>query len=437
MFQHIVGHELVVQQLTRALTHRTLSPALLIDGPIASGKCTIAMEIARVLSCAVDGAADCVCSSCMAMSHLSYPGVVLVGSRHGAAELGRVFEVARARISRQTVTLLIFSVRKCLKRVDAEFFTHTNRTHGRKILAAIAKIEERIQSIVGLSVAMSSEAVSEAAPPEAAPPEATPPESTPPESPASALLNLYTEIEAELVGILPLFPSQVSVATIRAVREWMYQPIVGSLQIRHKIAIVEYGEQLSPASANAMLKVVEETPPQTTVIFLTVHAVGMLPALRSRVREFALHRRTVEQEHEVIGDLFYHDGQHDGNISSLLEFFHTHSRFHRSIYEVAEHLVEAVEQHSTLYMVIRELDGIVSDKRFNQQETNMLLYAIRERLMRRWEQLDYNAHYTHFVSHAFATLHAMQRNMHTLHFSAKELVLTMIVNMKKGYAAIH
>ena len=405
MFDHITGHQQAIKQLIAALKSRTLPRALLISGPPACGKFTIAIEIARLLNCIADGAADCDCANCAATARLSHPGIAIAGNRYAMAELGRVFEVARAHVDERSIRLLIFSVRKIINRLDARFFTHPNSQHQRKLTAAAATTEQHIQSIEALTAAQRSE-----------------------------LLEHYTKIEKQIADIVPLFPPHIAVNTMRAIRHWIYEPPDSALHISYKVAIIEQAEELSQSSANTMLKVVEEPPQRGVIIFLATHSAAILPTLRSRVREFALYQRAMSQEHEIILDIFRHDSERR---LSLFEFINSYSAFHRSIYELSTQFVEAIEHHSTLYTLTRTLTTVTADKRFGRQEVGILLHAIRKNLIDSWQERQYDRQYTQFVHQAFAILRAVQYDVTTLNFNIRDMALSMLIHIKKSYAALH
>lgn len=411
MFEQIVGHHSTVAQLTRSVQEQSLPRAILIGGPISAGKCTMALELARLLNCSADRTADCVCVGCQEIRRLSHPGVVLLGPRYLSAELGRVFETARAQPTEpKAVELAIFSLRKMLKRIDPAFVSLTNSQQQRRLTAGMERIEEQI---AGIEVLLPSCA-----------------------DHRQELIDLYAAITDGLPELLPLFPKQVSINTVRAVREWLYQPLTASLRIARKIVIIEQSEQLSVPSANALLKAVEETPEHAVVIFLATDPTRLLPTLRSRVRQFLLHRRPIAEQHEVISTVFGYTALEEP--ISLDAFLHGSSPLYRSVQGVAQQLVEAIESHhNTLYQLISELDVVVGDKRFGQEDAELLVATIKAQIIERWRAQDRNRSYTQFADHAFAVLQRFQRNIETLHFSVKELMLPMLIELKKSYAAIH
>lgn len=412
MFEQIVGHHSTVAQLTHSVQQQSLPRAILIGGPIATGKCTMALELARLLNCNADRAPDCACAGCQAMSSLAHPGVALLGTHYLAAELGRVFEAARAQpMEPATARLVLFSLRKALKRVDPTFVSLPNAARQRKLTAGVERIEEQIAGVEALLSSFTEQRQKE-------------------------LLELYEGITGVLEELLPLFPKQIPIDTVRAVREWLYQPVTASLRIARKIVIIEQSEQLSIPSANALLKAVEETPDHAVIIFLATDPGRLLPTLRSRVRQFLLHRRPISEQHEVIRRVFHYAALEES--LSLPIFLQGASPLYHNIHGVAQQLVEAIEQHhTTLYQLINRIDALIGDKRFGQEEAILLVAAIKAQIMERWRTHNRQQSYTQFADHAFAVLQRFQRNVEILHFNVKELVLPMLLELKKSYATIH
>lgn len=96
-----------------------------------------------------------------------------------------------------------------------------------------------------------------------------------------------------------------------------------------------------------------------------------------------------------------------------------------------------IEQHSALYQVNRDLDALTAEAKFGPSEARVLINAIEERVVERWREHDYNRPYSQFADHTLSLLQSMQRNIDTLHFNVRDLALTLLIEMKKSYAAIH
>ena len=78
---------------------------------------------------------------------------------------------------------------------------------------------------------------------------------------------------------------QISVAQIRELADFIN---VSSHQNGYKIILIHPAEAMNPAAANALLKNLEEPPPQVLFILVTHQAQHLLPTIRSRCRQIAM-----------------------------------------------------------------------------------------------------------------------------------------------------
>ncbi|WP_323716945.1 DNA polymerase III subunit delta' [Paracoccus aminovorans] len=70
-----------------------------------------------------------------------------------------------------------------------------------------------------------------------------------------------------------------------------------------RVAIIDAADEMNPAAANALLKLLEE-PPAQAVLLLVAHQPGrLLPTIRSRCRELRLHPLAPEDLGRVLADL--------------------------------------------------------------------------------------------------------------------------------------
>ncbi|MDQ3185232.1 MAG: DNA polymerase III subunit delta' [Pseudomonadota bacterium] len=78
---------------------------------------------------------------------------------------------------------------------------------------------------------------------------------------------------------------QISIAQIRELADFIN---ISSHQNGYKIILVHPAEAMNPAAANALLKNLEEPPPQTLFILVAHRAQYLLPTIRSRCRQIAM-----------------------------------------------------------------------------------------------------------------------------------------------------
>lgn len=80
---------------------------------------------------------------------------------------------------------------------------------------------------------------------------------------------------------------QIRIEQIRALQEWMG---VGAHQGGWRVAIVVPAEAMNPASANALLKTLEEPPARSLLALVAHDAARLLPTIRSRCQSVPLAR---------------------------------------------------------------------------------------------------------------------------------------------------
>jgi DNA polymerase-3 subunit delta' len=93
--------------------------------------------------------------------------------------------------------------------------------------------------------------------------------------------------------------SEISVDDVRGLGAFMHMtPAMG----RYRVAIVDAADEMNRNAANAVLKVLEEPPPNA-VLVIVAHAPGrLLPTIRSRCRRLALHPLAADMVIELLGD---------------------------------------------------------------------------------------------------------------------------------------
>jgi DNA polymerase-3 subunit delta' len=70
-----------------------------------------------------------------------------------------------------------------------------------------------------------------------------------------------------------------------------------------RVVLIDCADELNPAGANALLKMVEEPPPRALVLIVAHRPGRVLPTIRSRCRRLKLERLTPPEIAEVIGGL--------------------------------------------------------------------------------------------------------------------------------------
>jgi DNA polymerase III subunit delta' len=93
--------------------------------------------------------------------------------------------------------------------------------------------------------------------------------------------------------------AEIAVDDVRGLGAFMHMtPAMG----KHRIAIVDAADEMNRNSANAVLKILEEPPPNA-VLLIVAHAPGrLLPTIRSRCRRLALKPLGTETVMQLLGD---------------------------------------------------------------------------------------------------------------------------------------
>ena len=90
MFENIIGHKHTVELLKDQVRENRLPGSILIDGPRYAGKLTLALELARVLTCTRGGEWNCTCSSCRNQKLLIQNDTLLLGYDNFMEEISAV-----------------------------------------------------------------------------------------------------------------------------------------------------------------------------------------------------------------------------------------------------------------------------------------------------------------------------------------------------------
>ena len=92
---------------------------------------------------------------------------------------------------------------------------------------------------------------------------------------------------------------QIKIDQIRQLQKGLhYKPFEG----RKKVVIIDGAERLVPAAANALLKTLEEPPPETVIILITISLYQLLPTIISRCQKIRFQPLNTESLKKVLGD---------------------------------------------------------------------------------------------------------------------------------------
>jgi DNA polymerase III delta prime subunit len=291
MFENIIGQESVIAVLRQELAGGTLPPAVLLHGPAYSGKLSTALEIARVLTCGQAGEWSCPCPSCRRQRLLTHPGVVLAGSRYFQREIAAAADVLRR--TRQTTSQYLFirAVRKLTRRFDPLLWEGED-SRVRPQEATLAQVEEALDS---LSPERLDEGKLE-------------------EKGLEKRLEGLQDACRLLARALPA--DNIPINVVRRAAAWLHlTPGLGEIR---KVLVLENAEGMLEASANSLLKLLEEPPPDARLILITRSRAALIPTVASRLRPYAFGERGPQQSSEVLSRIFREEG---GKYSSLRDYF--------------------------------------------------------------------------------------------------------------------
>ncbi|MDR0557442.1 MAG: DNA polymerase III [Treponema sp.] len=294
MFDHIPGQP-ATAQLAADLERKRLPPSVLLAGPVASGKGTAALELARVFSCAgrmsagtSAADAECDCPSCARHRLLSHPDTLCLGPRDFSAEIAGaadafVCAADRGHDMEARERTFVLSIKKLLARFAVVLWEDDPKFG--KLTNLILAVEEDVEEISVLKKSGAETARKR----------------------RSAILKDAVKLEAE--GIADAIP----INQVRRAAAWAHLAPVG----KRKTLIIENADRMQEGARNSLLKILEEPPPAVSIILTTCHEQALLPTILSRVRPYRFVQRAPEVEAEVMRRVFGVDAQDEKSAAAL------------------------------------------------------------------------------------------------------------------------
>jgi DNA polymerase-3 subunit gamma/tau len=307
MFENIIGHDTVVERLREEVAERRLPAAVLFHGPQYVGKTTAALELARAVSCE-KGTAEwtCDCDSCRRQRMLVHPYTLLLGSHYFLQEITVCAESFKAHPSRGTRFLFLRSVRKLLRRFD-EVLWQGQENRVSSVSSTVREVAETLEDL-------------------------DPRYPVPEGRTLEKLTDTIASKSKKLAGALPQDP--VPVQTVRNVSFWAH------MSGPRKVVIIDSADRLNDGARNALLKTLEEPPPEVTFVLLAAARSAVMPTILSRVRQYEFGARSGDEQCEVVRRVFR---ETELECESLREYFLSNG-FSGSepITSLAETFIEAV-----------------------------------------------------------------------------------------------
>ncbi|MBO7048188.1 MAG: hypothetical protein J6W68_03105 [Spirochaetia bacterium] len=287
MFENIIGHRQTVGLLKEQVADNRLPGSILIEGPRYAGKLTLALELARALTCRGDRSWNCRCSSCRSQKLLIQSDTLLLGSDNFMEEISVAHQLLNANDQIYSRYLFLRSVRKLLRRFDPVFYDE-KETKFKKVQPLLAYLEEALSGI-------------------------DPEDISTPIKPK--VLDGIVDNAADLAKEINL--STIPVNQIRKVTFWAHTSTTES----RKVVIIENAEKMNDSARNSMLKILEEPPENCFFIFLSSRTGEIIPTIRSRLRSYPLKERTPEEDSKVLSLIFRENSGAFSSISSYFDSF--------------------------------------------------------------------------------------------------------------------
>ena len=281
MFENIIGHKGITSFIQKEVIQGVFPPAVLLTGEPYSGKLSIALEIARILSCTKNSSWGCECKYCLSHRDLSYPYFTMVGWRYFEEDIMVASRAFQRQPNNVTYYLFVRSIRKLLIRFDSL------SVDGDKPLPLVTSTLDIIRELIEELLI---------------------------ESDSATLRNNCLNIEQHVKKLLNLIKTKnIAINQIRKIHSWLN---LSSPSV--KILIIENAEFINESSGNAMLKMLEEPAENSQIILLASRAELLSNTLRSRLREYPLSKRTEIEEKKVLNDIFRIEVE---GFKSLKEYF--------------------------------------------------------------------------------------------------------------------
>ncbi|WP_288949238.1 DNA polymerase III subunit delta' [uncultured Paracoccus sp.] len=94
--------------------------------------------------------------------------------------------------------------------------------------------------------------------------------------------------------------AEITVDEIRRLQSFFH---LSAAEGGHRVAIIDAADEMNQAAANALFKLLEEPPQDSTLLLIAHQPARLLPTIRSRCRELRLHPLSPEDMGQVLQDL--------------------------------------------------------------------------------------------------------------------------------------
>jgi DNA polymerase-3 subunit gamma/tau len=307
MFENIIGHAGTVALLREEIAGNRLPAAVLFHGPQYTGKTTTALELARAVTCE-KGTAEwtCDCHACRQQRMLVHPYTLLLGAHYFLQEITVAAEAFKGHPSKGTRFLYLRAVRKLLRRFD-EVLWQGQENRISQVASTVREVAETLEEL----------------------------DPRRPLPGAREIETLTARLSGQAKKLAAALPQDsVPVQTVRNVSFWAH------MSGPRKVVIIDAADRLNDGARNALLKTLEEPPPEVIFVLLAGSRTAVMPTILSRVRQYEFAPRSVEEQCDVVRRVFRESELECG---SLREYFLSNGfSGSESITSLAEAFIEAV-----------------------------------------------------------------------------------------------
>ena len=288
MFENVLGQPASLR-LIADIKAGVLAPAMLFQGPPASGKGTAALELGRLISCDAKAEWNCPCPACSRHRLLVHPDLLCMGPKSFYAEIaasaGAFLRETKASQENSGPARILFirSLRKLLVRFNPVLWE--DEPKAAKILALANSLEETLDELDSMEHGPTAKLVE------------------------GVVKDAY-KLESE--GMSETIP----IGQLRRAAYWGRLAPVG----RGKLLIIENADRMQEEARNSMLKLLEEPPPRLHCVLTSSRPGSLIPTIVSRLRPYSFQSRDAVTEGEVIRRVF-RDETGVTNIKEYLDSF--------------------------------------------------------------------------------------------------------------------
>ena len=281
MFENIIGHKKITSFIKKEVIQGIFPPAVLLTGNPYSGKLSIALEIARIISCTRNYSWGCECEFCLSHRDLSYPYLAMVGWRYFEEDIVIASRAYQREPSNGTYYLFVRSIQKLIHRFNSFLL------EGDKPLPSFTSTLDKLRELIEELLVVSD---------------------------STMLRNNCLLIEQHIKKLSNLIKTKnIAIDQIRKIHSWLN---LSSPSVR--ILIIENVEFISESSGNALLRMIEEPAENSQIILLATRVDLLSKTLRSRLRVYPLCDRTEDEEKKVLNYIFR---MKDEGYNSVKDYF--------------------------------------------------------------------------------------------------------------------